>query len=130
MCDRRELVPIPAFLWGDIYDFDPTHPEYGIDAEGRACLSLDACIVPAVVLLWEHGFRTFGCCCGHGNGEGVISVRTLPTESGMADLRERIRQAPDVTQAPTYPRRAWVAADERELLSRPEPEGGRGEKET
>lgn len=69
------LVPIPDAVWPGIHDFDPAHPEYGIDAEGRKCLRLDACIVPVVKTLWDAGILTLSCCCGHGSGWGVITVR-------------------------------------------------------
>ena len=69
------LVPIPGHLWEHgIYEFDPEHPEYGIDDEGRKCLRLDACIVPAITALWDAGIVTRSCCCGHGNGWGLITV--------------------------------------------------------
>lgn len=74
------LVPIPEFLFeqGGIYEFDPTHPEYGIDAEGRRCLALDPCIVPAIKALWEAGIVTISCCCGHAGRNGVITVKVHP----------------------------------------------------
>lgn len=71
------LVPIPDHLWPiGIYEFKPEHPEYGIDAEGRKCLALDACIVPAVKALWAAGIVTRSCCCGHGNGWGIITIHS------------------------------------------------------
>jgi hypothetical protein len=75
MCDEQRLVPIPEFLRPTI-DFDAEHPEFGIDAEGRECISMDACIVPALEAIWALGILTVGCCCGHGSGRGVISIRT------------------------------------------------------
>lgn len=69
------LVPIPDHVWPGVHEFDPTHPEYGIDAQGRKCLSLDACIVPVVRALWDSGYVTLSCCCGHGSGWAVITVR-------------------------------------------------------
>src|SRR5687767_1775774 len=75
MCDVQRLVPIPDFLRPRI-DFDAADPEFGVDAEGRECISMDACIVPALEALWSVGVLTIGCCCGHGSGRGVISVLT------------------------------------------------------
>lgn len=75
MCDEQRLVPIPDHLRPEV-DFDATHPEFGIDAEGRECISMDACIAPAVEALWAARVVTFGCCCGHGSGKGVVSVKT------------------------------------------------------
>lgn len=70
------LVPIPDFVFeaGGIYEFDPEHPEYGLDEEGRRCLRLDVHIVPAIKTLWAAGIVTRSCCCGHGSGWGIVSV--------------------------------------------------------
>lgn len=75
MCDKQQLVPIPDHLRPEV-DFDAAHPEFGIDAEGRECISLDACLVPAIKALWAAGVVTVGCCCGHGSGKGVVSLKT------------------------------------------------------
>lgn len=75
MCDTKRLVPIPDYLRPGV-DFDATHPEFGIDEQGRECFSLDACIVPALEALWAAGVVTVGCCCGHGSRRGAISLRT------------------------------------------------------
>lgn len=76
MCDERLLVPIPDWLEavGGIHQFDPTHPEYGLDDQGRRCLRLDRCLVPAIEALWERRIVTTSCCCGHGEGPGSISL--------------------------------------------------------
>jgi len=81
MCMDRRLVPIPDLLWqaGAIHDFDPSHPEFGLDEHGRRCLVLDACIVAAIRALWEAGVVTESCCCLHGEGKGVI---VLPKAEG------------------------------------------------
>ena len=78
MCDATRLIPIPEHLWKNnaVYSFDPEHPEYGLDEEGRRCLALDACIVPAVQQLWQAGIVTLSCCCGHGDPWGVITIQT------------------------------------------------------
>ena len=50
------------------------HPEFGRDEDGYEALAIDACIAPAVSALWEAGFVTLGCCCGHTeNGHAVVS---------------------------------------------------------
>ena len=46
MWDASTLVPIPAHLPEALAAFDATHPEYGLDAEGRPCFRIDSCIVP------------------------------------------------------------------------------------
>lgn len=78
MCNKTLLVPIPDFLKADYaYIFESgehgPHKEFDIDTEGRQCFAIDACIVPAVLAMWEAGIRTVGSCCGHGSGHGVIS---------------------------------------------------------
>lgn len=78
MCDRTELVPIPDFLIDDRLreSLNSAHPEFGHNVDGVPCFKMDACIVPAVNVLWAAGIRTIGCCCGHGSGHGVISLET------------------------------------------------------
>ena len=74
MCDKGTLIPIPdGYDWA-LANFDPTHPEYGLDDQGRKCFRIDSCIVPALLAVWAAGFKTLGCCCGHGQGNGVISI--------------------------------------------------------
>ena len=74
MCKQSALVPIPEWATWALEHFDAAHPEYGVDAEGRACFRIDCCIVPALLAVWGAGFKTLGCCCGHGQGYGVISL--------------------------------------------------------
>lgn len=80
MCLTSTLVPIPPLLlpyYQGPGQWDPTHPEYGIDAEGRKCFAIDSCIVAAVQAVWAAGIKTLGCCCGHGQRSGgVISLDT------------------------------------------------------
>ena len=74
MCHKTLLMPIPPFI--EPFKFDPSHPEFGIDDEGRHCFAIDACIAPALQALWDAGIKTVGCCCGHGSGTGVIGLDT------------------------------------------------------
>lgn len=69
-CETVAVV-IPDFLFeaGEISEVDPN---YFIDEDGRRCLRLDKCIVPALEALWVAGIVTRGCCCGHGNRLGDI----------------------------------------------------------
>lgn len=73
---KSVLVPIPEFIFrsGGIYEFDPSHPEYGINEKGERCLSLDEHIVSAIQALWDAGIVTRSCCCGHGSGWGLVSI--------------------------------------------------------
>jgi len=83
MCHEQTLVKIPG-LCADYREealhFDATHPEFGIDADGDKCFRIDSCIVPALLAVWAAGYRTLGCCCGHGQGAGGII--TLDTAHG------------------------------------------------
>jgi hypothetical protein len=94
MCDRSVLVPIPDHVWqaGGIYSFDPSHPEYGLNDQGEKCLSLDACIVPAVKALWAAGVVTLSCCCGHGDPWGVISVQTESSQGRLGAMIVRVEE--------------------------------------
>lgn len=37
-------------------------------------VSIDKCLLPEVLRLWEMGIKTTGCCCGHGRSKPFISV--------------------------------------------------------
>lgn len=40
------------------------------------CVSIDKCLLPEIIQLWERGIKTTGCCCGHGNTDmSFIGVR-------------------------------------------------------
>jgi hypothetical protein len=75
MCNQNcaVLVPIPRFLEPYVY-FNPEHPEFGIDEQGRRCLAIDACMVDALQALWDREIPTISACCLHGEGEGVITL--------------------------------------------------------
>lgn len=97
MCDQKLLVPIPDLL--TIRDFDPTHPEFGINDAGERCLNLDACIVPAVQALWAAGIVTEACCCGHGEAWGVITVQRQEDPSLRGAVLLRREEYNDLTAA-------------------------------
>ena len=40
------------------------------------CVSIDKCLLPEIIQLWEMGIKTTGCCCGHGDfSKAFIGVR-------------------------------------------------------
>lgn len=43
---------------------DPTEPN---KAPLPKVVAIDKCLLPEILKLWEHGIKTTGCCCGHGN---------------------------------------------------------------
>lgn len=38
-------------------------------------ISIDKCLLPEIMHLWELGIKTTGCCCGHGTAEPFIGVK-------------------------------------------------------
>ena len=44
------------------------------DKKKFKCVSIDKCLLPEILNLWEMGIKTTGCCCGHGKGEPFIGV--------------------------------------------------------
>ena len=84
MCLERKsvLMPIPDFILAEPACHSANDPtvftgdEYAIDKQGRKCFVVDACLVPALTVLWAAGIKTTGCCCGHGSGSGVIGLVT------------------------------------------------------
>ena len=77
MCNEYRMVAIPE--WGMPVEFDPSHPELGVTESGEPAFAIDACIADALLAVWAAGFRTLGCCCGHGQTSGGII--TLDMES-------------------------------------------------
>lgn len=77
MCTEAIAVPIPPWATWNLsrYLLHPDHPEY-TTKDGVPCFQIDACIAPALLAVWAAGFKTLGCCCGHGSGTGVISLDT------------------------------------------------------
>jgi hypothetical protein len=79
-------------LWHEVKEsFDPEHPEYAVDAEGRNCLVVDSCIAHVLELLWAHGIVTRSSCCGDGSGHGVISIRTLSADTERKLIAAAVR---------------------------------------
>lgn len=37
-------------------------------------VSIDKCLLPEIISLWEMGIKTTGCCCGHGVAAPYIGV--------------------------------------------------------
>jgi hypothetical protein len=37
-------------------------------------VSIDKCLLPEILKLWEMGIKTTGCCCGHGRAVPFIGV--------------------------------------------------------
>lgn len=101
MCSETTLVPIPDLLWSNngVYEFKPDHPEYGLDEQGRKCLAIDTCIVPAVKHLWDAGIVTLSCCCGHGDPWGVITVQTQQGIGQRGAMTLRVERYEDLLSA-------------------------------
>lgn len=53
-------------------------------------VAIDKCLLPEILDLWEHGIKTTGCCCGHGNGEPYIGVDSDDIQK-MKDLGYMVR---------------------------------------
>ncbi len=42
--------------------------EWEAESERRCKhISIDTCLLPEILKLWEFGIKTTGCCCGHGD---------------------------------------------------------------
>ena len=44
------------------------------DKKEKKVVSIDKCLLPEILELWEMGIKTTGCCCGHGRSEPYIGV--------------------------------------------------------
>ncbi len=59
-----------------IYLTFPNHmlTEYGGYYEEKQGAVIDLCIVSEIRSLWNLGITTYGSCCGHGRGTGMVNV--------------------------------------------------------
>lgn len=46
------------------YVTDPTDKTH---EKQTKTVAIDKCLLPEILLLWEAGIKTTGCCCGHGD---------------------------------------------------------------
>lgn len=53
---------------------DPTEPDRPPRIGGA---SVDKCLLPEILKLWEMGIKTTGCCCGHGHSD-LSYIGVLP----------------------------------------------------
>ena len=44
------------------------------DKKKPKLVSIDKCLLPEIISLWEQGIKTTGCCCGHGKSDPFIEV--------------------------------------------------------
>lgn len=54
-------------------------PEYMLSVNGgyystKTGATIDICIVDEIRYLWSQGIVTYGSCCGHGRGRGMVNV--------------------------------------------------------
>lgn len=56
------LYPFPIYIKGVDY------PQYKF-------VSIDKCILPEILYLWDQGIETDACCCGHNHIKGNIMVK-------------------------------------------------------
>ena len=53
------------------------------DCENPLVASIDKCLLPEILSLWEMGIKTTGCCCGHGVQTPYIGV----TKEGIQKMK-------------------------------------------
>ena len=53
-------------------------------------VSIDKCLLPEILKLWEMGIKTTGCCCGHGKTQPFIGV-DLDDIQKMKDLGYKVQ---------------------------------------
>lgn len=79
--------------WGTDAEVEVTVPAH-LSHTGRAhkaVKKIDACIAPIVRALNEGGIETWGSCCGHGRGEGSITLADGRTLIVLSISREPAR---------------------------------------
>ena len=60
------------------------------DQKQYMLVSIDKCLLPEILSLWEMGIKTTGCCCGHGKQKPFIGV-TKDNIQRMKDLGYKIQ---------------------------------------
>ncbi len=45
-------------------------------SERKNGICVDACISDAILMLWENGIMTEGCCCGHNKNNPSVVIST------------------------------------------------------
>lgn len=50
------------------------HPWEDDSKKEPMIVTIDKCLLPEILQLWEMGIKTTGCCCGHGKIEPFIGV--------------------------------------------------------
>ena len=50
------------------------HPWEDDSKKEPMTVTIDKCLLPEILKLWEMGIKTTGCCCGHGKIEPFIGV--------------------------------------------------------
>lgn len=63
--ERQNVVQLPAWSKARKIRLQNGHPPD---------VSIDSCIVDAILALWEKGIETTGCCCGHKLMRAWVSV--------------------------------------------------------
>lgn len=53
-------------------------------------VSIDKCLLPEIISLWEMGIKTTGCCCGHGKQPPFIGVIEADIQK-MKDLGYKVQ---------------------------------------
>lgn len=97
MCSETRMIAIPE--WADAA-FDETHPEFGRTDDGTPAFAIDACIADALLAVWTAGYRTLGCCCGHGQeAGGIITLDTAGAGQGEPVTQTQRRWAEIHTEA-------------------------------
>lgn len=75
-----------------------TDPEVVLDApawaqQERRTITVDPCIAPVILALWDARIWTIGCCCGHGDQSkrNVIVDRTnrMAAEKVIAEIGDK-----------------------------------------
>ena len=63
------------------------------DKKEMKMVSVDKCLLPEIIKLWEMGIKTTGCCCGHGRTEPFINVDFDDVQK-MKDLGYEVQYNP------------------------------------
>lgn len=73
-------------------------PNWMPEGERLNGVPVDACLAKVIQTLWDHGFTTLGCCCGHGGriddrpsiilGESEYKLETIRKLIASVDDRD------------------------------------------
>ena len=53
---------------------------------------IDECIIPQIKAIWDAGFETLGCCCGHMKRDPEVIIEQEYKEDDIEKIRDILKK--------------------------------------